>query len=133
MSTETPSKYRKAADYLKLHPDEIPDAWGDPSLHSAAGCLFGYVATDPCNFAFGCLSQIRGGTHIYAEWSDLEEEIRADDRIPCFGNAITIDHLNAFCEWQERIQARRDEDKVKTANLKTPAVVRYGPRRRTRS
>ncbi len=96
-----PDKYDAAVEYLTTHPDEIQEAWMEPVEHQA-GCLFMHVngLSDIDNY--GCLTQVKLGTHR-AKTSELTRLIRADYRIPSFFSDITVDDLPVFAGWQRRI------------------------------
>jgi len=100
-----PDKYDKAIAYLTQHPKEIMDAWYDggvcqlPSAHPAA-CLFQYAGNSPFKCC-GCLTMVKNGCR--AETPELTKAIRADERIPNGCEAITLEHLPVFAEWQRRL------------------------------
>ena len=94
-----------AVEYLQAHPDEIRDAWVDPSNH-LAGQLFEIVYSrrrEPCG-TIGCLTQIKSGNYEAQDSDELTAAIRADDRIPSSRASVTSDSLPVFAEWQKRIE-----------------------------
>lgn len=95
-------KYEDAIAYLTEHPNEIEDAWGNPSWH-VAGCLFVQCGSFSAGGTrCGCLTQVRRGMYPAAN-TKLTNEIRADERIPLDGHEITVEHLPVFAEWQRRL------------------------------
>lgn len=102
-----PDKYDRAIAYLTEFPAGIGGAWG--VLAGRGAPLFQFV-TPTGEYASrpgderecGCLTTIKG--HGFAAWTDeLEAAIRADDRIPESGSAVTLSDLPVFAEWQRRI------------------------------
>jgi len=91
-------KYDEAVKYLTAHPWKIADAW-EHHRRALGGCLFEYAGTP---FVCGCLTQVRDGIKR-AETESLTERIRADERIPTSPNAITVESLSVFAEWQRII------------------------------
>lgn len=105
-------KYDNAIAFLKVHPDQIADAWGDRD--HAAGCLFDFASPDPqddmapqwatdAEFC-GCLTTIRMAPHAEVAWTpELTKAIAADKRIPESSRDIRVSHLGVFAEWQRRL------------------------------
>lgn len=103
MSITTNDKYDLAYDYLCAHPEEISDAWHDPSTHRA-GCLFEFAydrLKGPKPVEIGCITQIRH-SHYVAATEALTLAIQADTRIP-IPISITVEDLPIFAYWQRRI------------------------------
>jgi hypothetical protein len=97
-------KYDAAVAFLTEHPEEIDEAWNNPSDHSA-GCLFAHTSftgkwspANPC----GCLTQVRGGCGV-AQTEEMTRAISGDFRLPSTCAEITVDHLPIFAAWQRRI------------------------------
>lgn len=99
-------KYDHAIEYLTANPGEIRDAWADPYVHEA-GCLFVYAFRGDSKHIpidCGCLTLIKMGRNE-AETPELTDAIMRDDRIPIRSEAITIESLPVFAEWQRIIDA----------------------------
>jgi hypothetical protein len=108
-------KYDIAVAYLREHPEEIPDAWNNPSGQvqgeNRGEPLFGYVAPNPFRsivdignglIKCGCLTQVAlGEEEAYTD--DLTQKIRSDHRIPTKPEDITVNDLEVFAEWQRKI------------------------------
>jgi hypothetical protein len=97
--------------YLKEHPEEIKHDW------LAAKGLFKYIAPLREGKSYfsgsGCLTMIKSSNALYLAFSgtpdnpiidkELTEAIAEDERIPKDGKGITVDNLEVFKEWQEKI------------------------------
>lgn len=90
--------YKDAVKHLTENPKEIYKTWGDPAGH-VAGCLFKFVAK-----GCGCLTQIKGDIEPSLS-NKLLIDINNDARIPESGYEIRVEHLEAFKEYQEAIDA----------------------------
>jgi len=107
-------KYDRAIIYLRKHPEEISNVWGE------AGCLFAFCTpsgTDKEDSRAGCLTMIhsdafcadkksfrnavigRSGRRRYA----IERQIKADADIPDAGALIEISDLPLFAKWQRKL------------------------------
>lgn len=97
-------RYDAAIEYLTDAPEEIIDAWSNPTTHPA-GCLFSYASnSETAEEAFcGCLTQIRNSFAFSAPTAELTEAIRADKRIPYNEEDIKVRNLPVFAEWQRRL------------------------------
>lgn len=99
-------KYDEAIEILSDVPDEILDAWNDPSKHRA-GCLFAFVTNDgEAHASAGCLSMIlddRGDavcSKSALKNDALTELIQRDKRIPLHSGDIEVSDLHVFAQWQ---------------------------------
>lgn len=94
----TPDKYDTAIAFLKNHPDEILRAWAGVTTHPA-GALFDFAGPgDTC----GCLTQVKANVYPAAN-PRLTQAIRADQRLPCRREFITLEILPVFAEWQRKL------------------------------
>ena len=129
--TRKKDKYDRAIEYLTENPDDIYEAWGNPSeWEGCGGELFGFVAPDwKDNHSVvydtrdvgvgtcGCLQQIRqdkvnggdgkSGDMCMSHWPRLWENIARDERIPSDADDIGVEDLAVFAEWQREIDALR--------------------------
>ena len=130
--TRKKDKYDRAIEYLTENPDDIYDAWSNPSeWEGCGGELFGFVAPDWRNNhskvyntrdvyvgTCGCLQQIRqdykenggdgkSGDMCMSHWPRLWENIARDERIPSDADEIGVEDLVVFAEWQREIDALR--------------------------
>jgi hypothetical protein len=110
-------KYDEAIEYLRAHPDEICEAWGDPDTHPG-GRLFDWCGESDFKGGqigwCGCLTQIRASTvadpgsfnaQCIAPTPSLTADIRGDTRIPTDPQDITVEHLQVFADWQRKLDA----------------------------
>ncbi len=102
-------RYDRDAAYLTDNPEKIKEAWQFPTSKKG-GSLFVKAARNIDQLTIGdswcgCLTQIRIGGPIgyVAETLELTEAIHADTRLPDDVDAITIEHLPVFAEWQRRL------------------------------
>lgn len=104
--------YDEAIAYLKMKPEEIQTAWGNPTQHPA-GKLFEFLAKDRDNIFWnnngreciaGCLIQIKTGEPLYRlPQTDLMDKIRRDPRVPMRVSDIIPNNLEVFKEYQELV------------------------------
>lgn len=90
-------KYEQAAAYFKAHPGEIFPAWNKPSDHPH-GCIF-----MPLPHSTLCLTEIRR-FDVRPETAERYAEVIADKRIPNHGSNITLDNIDVFVEWNQRLR-----------------------------
>ena len=102
-------KYDKAILHLQLHPNQLDDAWSEPSTHKA-GCLFDYVIDNPrligrrINLHIGCLTLIRGTPkRLSAQTPALTIEILGNKALPASSDDLAMHQLPAFAAQQRRI------------------------------
>lgn len=96
-------KYDEAIEHLTENPCEIMDFWEQPAPDTY-GCLFQFCGDALHLEHCGCPVMIRAGISIAATPA-LTAQIGADERIPKSPRAITAEHLQAFAEWQRKIDA----------------------------
>lgn len=116
-------KYDAAIQYLNDNPGEIHSAWQDPTNHEG-GVLFQYATPTgslmseqqikrikserlaleeiPKFVDCGCLTQVRSG-QMSAYTTQITSAIRADTSLPTHPQAIRLEHLPRFAEWQRRL------------------------------
>jgi len=126
-------KYDHAIDYLTENPEDIHDAWSNPSDYEGKGGeLFGFVGPDwksnknpgmherletgTC----GCLQQIRqafkagsdgtSGNMEMSHWPRLWQKIADDRSLPSDADDIGIGDLPVFAMWQREIDEKRKQD-----------------------
>jgi len=121
---EIADKYDHAIMYLTRNPMEIVPAWQSWNSHPA-GCLFapvipilenaeGYPGSQrrPDGKMCGCLTEIRRGSAL--AWTDeLTEAIQADNRIPALPYSVRVENLQAFAEFQRRLDRELREPAVR--------------------
>lgn len=114
---EEKDKYDRAIEILLTAEDfkkAVSKAWFQPN-HQPSGCLFQFVQPNE-NWRkkqqypdlIGCLTTIRGGLSISGFYlractDELDQAIRADERIPTTWNDVTPENLSVFAEWQRKI------------------------------
>jgi len=114
-------KYDEAIAYLTENPDEIKDAWGDPSNSVPGSVLFGYVGPEwtDCSMSkdgihrCGCLQQIRqdeDGEEFTSWWPEITRQIRQDRSIPKDHEEIGVGDLEAFAKWQRIVDDLRESE-----------------------
>jgi len=126
-------KYDHAIDYLTDNPEDIHDAWSDPSgWEGKGGELFGFVGPDwksnsnpglherITTGTCGCLQQIRqsfkhggdgtSGTMAMSHWPRLWQKIADDRSLPSDADDIGIEDLPVFAMWQREIDEKRKQD-----------------------
>ena len=128
-----PDKYDLAISYLRQNPEMIHDAWNHPGGHEhEGGVLFGFVGPDwknKDNPAYidrvktgtcGCLQQIRqaakngsdgtSGEMEMAHWPRLWQKIADDRSLPSESEAIGVEDLPVFADWQRELDILRKMD-----------------------
>jgi hypothetical protein len=119
--TEDGDHYDGEVRYLTENWDDVYDAWNTPSdWVGRGGSLFGHVTLlqstgvshllRPDGKWCGCLVQIRKGDGDVAWWPEVTNEIRRDTRLPTKPEGITVESLDAFAEWQRRIDVLREQE-----------------------
>ena len=126
-------KYDHAIDYLTEHPENIESAWGDPSgWEGKGGELFGFVGPDWKSSTnpglherietgtCGCLQQIRqsfkhggdgtSGSMTMSHWPRLWQKIADDRSLPSESEAIGVEDLPVFADWQRELDILRKMD-----------------------
>lgn len=91
----------------KLPVDEIISHWSSRDTGLPGSPLFAYTTpSGRCDSApgggyCGCLTQVRNS---YKAWTpELTSQIRSDARLPVLQAFITVESLQAFAEWQQRL------------------------------
>jgi hypothetical protein len=102
--------YDEAVAYLKEHRDEIFGAWRDGFVTEELNPHHAHILFRPCGHRrwnadgqlCGCLTQVKNGMGVAAT-PELTEAIRLDQKVPEYGTQIRAHHLEAFADWQRRI------------------------------
>jgi hypothetical protein len=97
-------RYDREIKRLTESPEKIIGAWRECMP------LFEYASHDGHtedlqHGCVGCLTMIRQDDGMVAQTPELTAAIRADERLPTSGQAITVESLPAFAEWQRKLDA----------------------------
>lgn len=107
--------YDKQIEELTKNPDQIKSDW-----FKGEG-LFKYINPNNYDINNGCLTRIRLKPDFYKAIingknnEELVQEIAKDDRIPKYSKDITIESLQVFKEWQEKIDLMQTSESYQNA------------------
>lgn len=105
-------KYDKAIAWLNAQPSfsfAAQHSWNTgtclPPDQTPASCLFAPVRKrGSSRHSCGCLTQLRSCEFLTSDLSAATyKELMTDERIPKSAKDITPDNLEAFAEWQRRV------------------------------
>lgn len=114
MPNQTQDKYDKQIAYLTKNPNEIRSQW----MRAVGLFQFtGNYSASP-DRSIGCLVMLRVKPNIYnAPTEKLKTAIANDERIPKEVGDITIESLQAFAEWQRRIDGGMNANRTQITDL----------------